>query len=423
MKMKLRKILLGASMIMSIATFAQEGANEHECLRMRKIANDAMEAKNYKEAVSYFHKAEVICGNFTTPNYARFTGSLIRVINAETDVATKNLYADSLIQTWNRMDKLGLYDIKDDMNRGYYYLQLASPDLQTADTFFQRGVKDQGTSLKEMFIPLYYYNTYSIFFGEKDAEKKSALKKRLINDYFDLSALITKANFSIKTQETLTTYFNTVVQSCDDLTPEIAGFISNLSTDPEAAKSSLMSLIFLMEEKNCTESNEYMDLINKYLELDPTSPFALEMKAKSLEKDHKYSEANAIYEDLIGLPEVTDERKDELRYKIVYNTYISGAYQSAYNKAMAVKGAARQKCLAIAAQVVAKMASGCGNSTFERNCNYIYAVQLCEQAGSAGSKYISSYKANYPSKTDCFNEGNPASVRLECWGVSVSPCN
>jgi len=69
-----------------------------------------------------------------------------------------------------------------------------------------------------------------------------------------LSELITNAKMSIKSQESITSYFNTVVQSCDDLTPEIEGFIATLSEDPDAAKSALTSLITLMESKKCTES-------------------------------------------------------------------------------------------------------------------------------------------------------------------------
>lgn len=425
--MKLGKILLGASLMIATATFAQDSTavngEDRECLRMRKIANDAMEIKDYKESVTYFIKGETICGNYTTANYGRLTGSLMRLINAEQDQELKYKYTDTLIAVWDRMDEKGLYDHKNDMSRGLYYLQLNPADYNKADFFLTRGVKEQGTSVKENYIASFYYNTYTLFYIEQDADKKNALKKRMITDYFSLSKLITEANFSIKTQESLTAYLRTVVQSCDDLTPEIADFIANLSEDPAAATSALMSLITLMEEMECTESQEYMDLINKYLEIDPESPIALEMKAKILEKQKKYRDANAIYDKLIGLAEVTDERKAELKYKIVANVYKTGAYKAAYSKAMAIQGTNRSKALVIAAQCVAATANSCGESTFLRKCNYIYAVQLLEKAGQGGSSQANKYKANYPTSDMCFQEGNPASVTLECWGVSVSPCN
>ena len=51
----------------------------------------------------------------------------------------------------------------------------------------------------------------------------------MISDYFFMSALIGKANMSIKTQETITEYFNYVVRDCKDILPEIGGYIENLS--------------------------------------------------------------------------------------------------------------------------------------------------------------------------------------------------
>lgn len=421
--MKLGNIILGASMLLATVTFAQE--EDRECLRMKKIANDAMGMKDYNEATTFFLRGETLCGNYDAADYGRLTGCLTRVINAQKDLEIQKIYADTLDSVYIRMEKNNLYDQKSDMSRAYYILLKSKPDYLKADELYSRGVLNHinGVNpINELYIPRYYYNTYTLFYMEQDPEKKTALKKRMISDYFELSKLITKANFSIKAQESITSYFNTVVQTCDDLTPEIAQFITDLPEDVEAAKGQLMNLITLMETKNCTDTQEYMDLINAYLERDPESPKALEMKAKILEKEKKYREANVIYEKLILLEEVTQERKDELKYKIVYNIYRTGSYKAAYNKAMSTKGAARGKCIEIAANCVAKMANQCGESTFDRKCNYIYAVQLLKQSGVASASDIASYTANFPTSKECFSEGNPASVALTCWGVSVSPC-
>ena len=423
--MKLGSILLGVSMILATATFAQD--EDRECQRMKKIANDAMIAENYKEATEYFLKGETICGEFDAANYGRLTGSLIRVINVETDADAKKLFSDTLCAIWDRMEEKGLYENKNDMYRGNFELQKSAPDYLKADKYFTRGIAahaDGGTPVQEMYIPLHYYNTFTLYFMEQEATKKNVLKKRMINDYFDLSKLITKSNFSLRAQEGITVYFNSVVQTCDDLTPEIAGFIASLPEDVEAAKVSLMSLIDLMETKKCEDTQEYMDLINAYLQRDPVSPKALEMKGKSLESENKYRDANAIYEKLIDLEEVTTERKDELKYKIVNNLFRTRSYKAAYSKAMNIQGKFRGKAMSIAGQCVGQMANSCGVSTFERNCNYIYAVQLLEQSGGAASaNLIAQYKAKFPTAKDCFGEGNPASVTLECWGVTVKPCN
>lgn len=420
--MKIGKIILSASMLMATASFAQDG-EDRECLRMKKIANDAMGIQDYKEAVQYFLKGEVLCGDFDAADYGRLTGSLTRAMNGEKDKEVKKKYADTLMGTWERMDEKGLYDKKNDMMRGYYYLQISTPNYTKADEFFSRAVANEGTAVKEMYIPLYYYNTYSLFYMEQGAEKKSTLKKRMISDFFSLSKLITDAKMSVKAQESITGYFNTVVQSCDDLTPEIAGFIASLPEEKEAAKASLKPLITLMEDKKCTDSQEYMDLINKFLEIEPESVEALEMKAKILEKQKKYTDANAIYKKLIALEEIQGDRKGELQYKIAYNLYRMGSYKAAHNAGKAVTGSSRGKGMEIAGKAVGSSANSCGDSTFDRKCNYLYAIQLLKQSGVSRDGTIAKYESLAPTGDDCFRNNSPSSVTLKCWGVTVKPCN
>ena len=202
--MKIAKYILGASMLITSLSFAQEGGEDRECTRMRKIANDAMSIKDYKEAVVFFLKGETICGNYDAANYGRLTGSLGRVINSTKDKEVRKKYCDTILAVYERMESKGLYDMKNDMIRAYYQREKSSPDFVQADIFFTRGIKNGGTAVKEMYIPLYYYNTYTLFYMEQDAAKKNALKKRMISDFFMLSELITNAKMSIKSQESIT---------------------------------------------------------------------------------------------------------------------------------------------------------------------------------------------------------------------------
>ena len=59
----------------------------------------------------------------------------------------------------------------------------------------------------------------------------------------------------------------------------------------------------------------------------------------------------------------------------------------------------------------------------ERKSNYVYAVQLLEQARSLGESTggtISSYKAMYPTDQEKFENGNPSTMTLSCYGVTVN---
>ena len=121
-----------------------------------------------------------------------------------------------------------------------------------------------------------------MIYFEATEDEMPALKKQLISDYFEMSRLVTKGNMSIQTQEALTTTLNYFLQSADDLIPEIPAYIESLPTDLDAAKAALKNMIKLMEDKGGAASPEFEMLVDKMIELDPTSLDALEAKATAL---------------------------------------------------------------------------------------------------------------------------------------------
>lgn len=253
-------------------------------------------------------------------------------------------------------------------------------------------------------------------FAEASGDEKAALKKRMITEYFELSTLISKANMSVKTQETITSYFNYVVKNCDDILPELKGYITNLPSDPEMKKAAVINFIGLLDSKECTSAPEYLQLIDILVEIDPNSFDALIMKSKAEMAKKNYSGAIASFRKAKEVAP-SDDKAQEIQYEIARAQFSQGSYTAAYNTALTVTGENRSNALVIAGKSVAQNANSCGSSTFERKCNYIYADQLLQQGGSGAS-----YKNNYPTKEECFNEGSPQSMTLSCYGVTVNPC-
>jgi len=424
--MKLGKLLVVASLLIGSSAFAQgeelEG-KERECLRMRKIANDAMEVTNYKEATTYFIKGEAICDEFGKDNYDRLISCIQGVLIANPEGEVFQTYVDTLLWAWGRAEEKGFYDEIDDLTRGYYYLRKDPVDYINADKFLLRGIKKNGKDASaEQFIPSYYYNIYSLWYIEQDAEAKAALKQRLIQEYFGLSKLVKEANFAPSTQETLTTYLAQVIQSCDDLTPEIPAFMEALPDEAEAKKTALLDMATLLENNSCTGEAGYKDMVNALYELDPLDPEVIKKKISIAET---CPERIAAYKQLMSNSQ-TDEERNEYAYAIAYEYFKCGNYNTAYSKATGVTGKYRGQALEIMGKSVAATANSCGASTFDRKCNYLYAVQLLEQAQAAGvgglGGTIASYKESAPSANDCFDNGSPGSVTLSCWSVTVNPC-
>ena len=414
--MKFGKLLLvGATALLTFTTFAQDDDAKRECDRMRFLAGEeGLKKEDYKTATMYLHKAEIICGSLDKDNWERLIGSMKVVINEETDEAVKLLYVDSLLRGYERQEAAGFYDAQFDLERGMYIMMSAAPDPAKADEYFQKGIKAAGLETHESYIIYAYYATYLMYI-DAEGEEKAALKKRMIQDYFRYTEIVTKAGMTPFTQESLTTYLDYVVQSCEDLLPEISGYISNLPEDKAAALDAIQLMLGLFETKGCNDSDEHLALVEAWLERDPNSIPALLAKL-----DHMPgSKAIPIIEEIMG--KTTDAAmKAELQYKKAYLQYKAGNYNAAYASGRACTGEFKSKGILIAAQCVASTAMGCGDSTFERKCNYIYAAQLAEQAGQGGT--AAKYRASAPTSSDCFNENSPTSVTLTCWGVTVNPC-
>lgn len=416
--MKIAKLLFGTLFITAafVANAQEETEQERECKRMRFLAGEELKIKNYAGATAYYIKGEQICGGYDKANYDRMIGTISNTIATETDKARKAAYIDTLVSAYDRTEEKGLYDVTNDLKRATYIIQSSKPNRAKADELYTRGIHKEGTSASEAHISYFYYNMY-VLFTEAAADKKPAMKQRLITEYFFLSKLVSSANMSVKAQENLTTYFNGVVKTCEDILPELKGFMSSFPQDIEAKKASVNNFITLLEAKNCTSSKEYEMLIDTLIKINPNSIDAVEQKAKLLLANKKYSEAIGAFKDAKGLTSDAD-KKDELDYKILTIMFSDqNSYKSAYNAALNASGKYKSESFKIAAQCVASMANSCGSSTFERKCNYIYAAQLADRAGEGG--LASRYRALGPTEDDWFTAG-VNSLALTCWGVTVS---
>ena len=419
--MKLVNLLFASALLIGFNSQAQDDT-ERECTRMRFLAGEELKINNYAGAATYYLKGEKICGGYDAANYARMIGSLRNAMNANQDKAAKTAYADTLEGAYTRAEAAGAYDVQDDLFRASNILQSSAPDRVKADMLFRRGIDASGAETNQAYVSYFYYNTYAMWSEEKDAAKKADIKKRLIGEFFELSTLISEANMSVKTQETITTYFNYVVKNCDDILPDLKGYIENLPTDVEVRKVAVKNFIGLLEKKECTTSAEYETLVIEFDKIDGSIDSKIALGSLK-EAKNQYGAAIEAYKNAKTLTD-DSEKIQEISYRIASAQYKSGQYTAAYNTAMSVSGQYKGKALTIAGNSVGKNANNCGTSTFERKCNYIYAVQLLEQARANGentSGTISSFRNNFPTDGEVFENGSPSSVTLSCYGVSVSP--
>jgi len=414
--MKLQKLLLAALVLVSLSAYSQdESEQERECKRMRFLAGEDLKIKNYAGATTYYIKGELICGNYDKANYDRMIGSIRNAISAETDKVRKTAYIDTLIGVYERSEQKGFYDQANDFIRATYMTQVAKPNRAAADVLFARGFAKVGATPSETQIQYYYSNLYTLYVESTDATVKSGLKKRLISDYFSLSKMVSDMKMSAKTQDNITVSFNNTVRSCEDILPDLKGFLATLPQDKEMKKKAVVNFMTLLETKKCTDAKEYEMLVDTLNAVDPSLDGKL-AKARLLVSKKRYSEAVAAFKEAKTM--TTESAKiEEIEYMIASTQFNSGSYNAAYSTAMGISGENRSEALFIAAQCVAKLANSCGSSTIERKANYLYAARLADQAGQGGT--AAKYRAAAPTDSEWFDAGI-SSINLTCWNVTVS---
>lgn len=400
---------------MTTLFFGQEMDNNKECQRMLLFVSQELKMKNYAMASMYYLKGETICGEeYGAKEYDAMSKTLRNTIITEKDNVRKKLYTDTLLGVYDRMDAKGYYNEVESSKRATFIMMSSKPDYQKADEIYLRAFENNN-KFNDAELTYYYYNLYTLF-SITSGDEQTAFKKRLISDYFLLSKKIESEKFASSTQQSLTGYFNSLVRSCDDILPELNGFMSSLPQDKEAKKKAVNNFLKLLKEKGCTESNEYEMLIDTIISIDNTIDAVL-AKAQLLKVKKRFKESISVYQTAVQMTEL-DSIKNEIMMDVLDIQYSNlNAYRTAYNTALTIKGMNRSKALLVAANCVAKTANSCGSSTFERKCNYYYAAQLANQAGEPG--IASKFKANAPTADEIFSNNSPATLKLSCWNVTV----
>ena len=412
----MKKFGLGLVVVFMVSlTFGQQDSlQDRECKRMQLFVGQELKVKDYARATMYYLKGETICGNYDAKKYKNMIQTMRNTVATEKDKANKKLYTDTLIAAYDRAEQKGFFNAAEASIRGLYILQSSVPNREKADSLFTVAFAANNT-FKDAQLSYYYYNLYTMYTKAKD-DLKQVYKKRIISDYFRLSRKIENEGFKARTQESMTNYFNNVVRTCDDILPDLNGFMSDLPQDKAKKKKAVNNFLNLLKDKQCTESDEYAMLIDTIISIDNTVDAVL-AKADLLKVKKKYKSSIEVLRTALEMAE-NDTLKGDIKLAILEIQYTNlSSYKSAYNTALSISGSNRSKALMVASNCVAKLANTCGSSTFDRKCNYYYAAQLATNAGE--SSLAAKYRENCPTSDEIFSNNSPAQVTLSCWGVTV----
>ncbi len=383
----------------------------------------------YKNEFTFLLKAESVCGTYNNNGVKLLLRSYTSIKKLEKDKPTMSKYTDSIIGVFERALTRGIK--LDSMSyglRAQWYIRGSNPNYAKADEQFQIAQKWSKFKPSDYKTSTYYKNLYTLYV-KSDPAGKVGFKKRLISEYFRLSRLINEKGLKPKTQVYITKMFNNVVRTCDDILPELGGYLSSLPQNVEVKIASVNNFIDLLDAKKCSRTPEYEILIDTLLRIDRSVNSVL-AKSKLLHAKGKNGEAMKMLKEAKSM-QITDsvlvkkinDKIASLQLENVRISFNKKNYKKAFSSGKALTGKYRGEGLKIAGKSVAAMANSCGASTFDRKCNYYYAIQVLEKAKSSGasvSDLINKYQALLPTADEKFDKGNPKTWKLSCWGVEVS---
>lgn len=413
--MKIAKLLFGTLFLIGLTVNAQED----ECTRWKAIAGNAYKVKNYPKVVTAYVNAERECEKLEMVFYNPFLYSIKQAMrNAATD-EDKAAYLDTLLATYEKAESIH-GDQKDwKAYEGYYYLQQGKPgNMKKADAAFQIGIHHEGPKVNEGLLKQYFANLFNLWVQEKDEKQKGEYKQRLIKEYFKLSEYANEGEME-SAVDFLSQYIGKVVTDCESVLPDIRNFLGSLPQEEEAKKATVKNFMQLLEDKDCTNSDEYAMCVDTIIAIDPTSVDAKLAKASLQLKKGNTSGAVATFKEVLSMTDDADKKSD-IEYEIAVAYLRAGSYKAAHNAGLNVSGKNSAKGYEIAAKAVNKSMNDCGVSTFDRKANNYYAVELAQKSGNSG--LVSAYKSQCPSGNDIFNVNKQVGdkVELSCWGRTVT---
>lgn len=417
--MKTIKIIFTAFFAMSLSFFTVANAQDDDCTRFKAIAGNAYKVKDYEKVVTFYIKAQDECGSLGPEFYDPFIYAVKMAMKNAPEKAAQDAYLDTLIMVYDKAQETHGMQKDWQVDIAYNVLKQGAPDaMQKADKAYNIGVHLEKEKINKGYLQQYYLNLYNLWVQEQDEKAKAAYKKRIISEYFVLSDYVNKGNMGANILDFLTGLMNKAASDCESLLPEIKTFMNDLPQDIEAKKLMVNNFLTLLEDKKCTDSKEYVMLVDTIIAIDPSAD-AIISKAKMQLAQGKTSAAINTFKDAISMAETADQKSD-IQYEIARAYYNSKNFRAAHDAGIAVTGKNSGKGFEIAARSVNALMNDCGVTTLERKSNNYYAVDLAQKSGN--SSLIEQMKGQCPTSSDIFNADKSVgeSVVLSCWSKTYT---
>lgn len=447
MRSKLIALIAGAFFGSGVVT-----AQSNDCATMAALAYDDAKARNYEAAYEPLMKVREECPKYSLATFQYGERALkYKIENAEGE--EKEEFIEELIELWE--DRLELFPEKTSKGKIYADIAQLKFDHKIGDKEEQYEAFDRAfTEDRENFTsPKGLYAYFSLLVdmqdeGERSLEdvfekydeviakvedEENQLAERLaplLEKQEAAEDLTAKENNLVKNSEINLRAYNQVKNAingklgqradCDNLIPLYTKDFEDKKNDIDWLKSANARL----SAKDCTEDPLFMQVSEALHKLEPSAKSAFSL-GQLAEAEGNRSKALEYYNEAAELEE-DNAAKARIYYRIAGNYKDRGSFSQArnfYRKAVSARPSLGSAYLHIA-NMYAKSANDCGQTTFEKRAVYWLAADYSRRAASVdpsiagnANQAAQSYMGRAPQKSDVFQEGRSAgaAIQIGCW--------
>jgi len=370
----------------------------------KKSLEDSVNRVNYlKNELSFYIKGEKL-GEYQMTTYHSMVRSCNDIIKLEkSDIIIKNYY-DTLNFIQEQMELKGFLDKISYKSRVSWYLRGTKPNRIKVDSILITEM----SKIDNDVINIYYNNLYFLF----NETKNYVYLDRIYNEqmsYFSKDSM-SNQNF---------TYLYDIFTKVYSDSAAFLYLDTKFTNDSVKNIKKLNFIIGFIESNGFTNTKFYINTLESLVKISPNIEcyFKIANYYKKQSNDAGY---NMVMNQIM---KKYPQFKDEFNYNECVSLFNNGKYRQAYDFSFKIGGKYKGESLKIAAMSVSALANQSGSSTFERKCNYYYAIQLLERAkqhNAPVNTLITQYKTCLPTMEEKFEEGNPKTIKLSTWNIVIS---
>jgi len=444
--MKTKITLIFALLLGLNVGFAQ--SNE-ECTIKLSLMTESAKAKNYEAAYEPFMALRKDCPKFNRAIYT-YGEKILKHKIKNSSGTEKTAFINDLIKMYDeRMLNFASKSPKGEFLSKQCQLRydnkdaLGLSDEQLFDCFdaAYKADKDSFKSAKSLYV--YFKLTVNLFDSGKKTDQQLFDKYDDVSDKIEtetaynskkLNELITKENggTALATKEKKRKkFYGQMIEAFDKVQSGVDGelgprakcenLIPLYQKDYEANKGNAVWLQRAMNKlysKGCKSDPMFVKIVKQKNSIEPNAKTAYYLYIITGEQQY--------FDQTLQL-ETDPFKKAKLYNTIAADFKKSGSYGKArqyFQEALKLNPSNVNPHLYIA-NMYASSANNCGTDNFNKRAVFWLAAKEARKAGAAGSKYVSSYMAKAPTKSEIFSKGNAGqSIKIGCWiGRSVTVPN